>query len=165
MALVNRPCLLVLDEPTAGLDPKSRRELHGFIRQLKADGRSILLSTHYLEEAHELCDRIGILHEGKIVAHGTPDELIGRSRARPRLIFRTRVPVDSAFVDSLPCLVGQQQSQGSWTVTTSDINRTITGLIGKLEAGRNEMLDLQIQRPSLEEVFLELTSTAWTESP
>jgi ABC-2 type transport system ATP-binding protein len=165
LALVNRPQLLVLDEPTSGLDPKARHELHGFIKKLKAGGRSVLISTHYLDEAHELCDRIGILHEGKFVAQGAPDALIARSRALPRVSFRTRIPLDSDQVGGLASVLAQSLSSENWTVTTSDINRTISGLVGQLEASGNEMLDLQIKRPSLEDLFLELTSTAWVESP
>ncbi|HVT74492.1 MAG TPA: ABC transporter ATP-binding protein, partial [Lacunisphaera sp.] len=88
LALVNDPAVLVLDEPTAGLDPHSRRELHALIRNLRASGRAVLLSTHYLEEAHQLCDRVGILHAGRLVATATPADLIARASTRPRLLFR-----------------------------------------------------------------------------
>ena len=164
LAVVNQPRLLVLDEPTAGLDPQSRRELHGLIRQLKSDGRSVLLSTHYLEEAHQLCDRIGILHQGRLIALGTPAELIARSRALPHLTFRTMRPVAAALVAALPAVTTHRPHQDGWRIDTSAMNQTISGLLQTLEADGNEMLDLQIQRPSLEDVFLELTSSAWAES-
>ena len=165
LAMVNRPKLLVLDEPTAGLDPKSRHELHESIRRLKADGRSVLVCTHYLEEAHLLCDRIGILHEGQLVASGTPDDLIAGSAAKTRLIFRTRKPVDAADVGSLAEVLDQYVHHDGWRVSTADANRTISALVQKLAADDNEMLDLQIQRPSLEDVFLELTKTIWSDTP
>jgi len=166
LAFVNQPRLLVLDEPTAGLDPQSRRELHGLIVGLKAHGHSVLLCTHYLEEAHQLCDRIGIMHEGRIVAAGTPAELIARSRAHPRLSFRTVRSLEAAAVAALPAIVSHQapKDAGGWWLTTRDVNRTISGLVQVLEATGNEMLDLQIQRPSLEDVFLELTGKAWSNS-
>lgn len=165
LAFVNRPRLLVLDEPTAGLDPQSRRELHGLISGLKADGRAVLLSTHYLEEAQQLCDRIGIMHEGRIVAIGTPGELIARARALPQLSFRTAKPLDAATVAALPAVDSHRfQGDAGWTLTTREVNRTISGLVQSLESAGNEMLDLQIHRPSLEDVFLELTGKAWTDS-
>jgi ABC-2 type transport system ATP-binding protein len=164
LALVNRPRFLVLDEPTTGLDPQSRREFHGLIRQLASNGRAVLLSTHYLEEAHQLCDRIGILHEGRIIATGTPAELIARSRATPRLTFRTLKPLTAEFQSALSAVMNQEATDGGWKVNTSDVNRTIRDLVQRLEADGNEMLDLQIHRPSLEDVFLELTGQTWTKS-
>ena len=165
LAFVNRPRLVVLDEPTAGLDPRSRRELHRHIAAMKSEGRSVLLSTHYLEEAHSLCDRVGILHEGRLVALGAPGELIARSRAHPRLSFKTTKPLDPAEVAALPAVVSQQLLADGWMLATREVNRTIGGLVKLLEARESEMLDLQIHRPSLEEVFLELTGTAWSETP
>jgi ABC-2 type transport system ATP-binding protein len=163
--MVNRPRLLVLDEPTAGLDPKSRRELHELIRQLKADGRSVLVCTHFLDEAHLLCDRIGILHEGRLVASGSPEELIAGSAAKTRLTFRTRRRLDAADVGALAEVLDQYVHDDGWRVSTADANRTISALVQKLAADGNEMLDLQIQRPSLEDVFLELTKTTWSALP
>jgi ABC-2 type transport system ATP-binding protein len=164
LAFVNNPQLLVLDEPTAGLDPQSRRELHRLIAGAKAAGRAVLLSTHYLEEAHLLCDRIGILHEGRLVAVAPPTELIAGSKTLPRLSFRTARPLNAAAVGSLPGVVSHQIQGDGWLLATREVNRTISGLVQKLEAGGNEMLDLQIHRPSLEDVFLELTGTAWASS-
>lgn len=164
LAFVNRPQLVVLDEPTAGLDPRSRRELHQLIRDRKSAGCAVLLSTHYLEEAHLLCDRIAILHAGRIIASGTPDELIARSHAHPRLTFKTGRPLDAAQVAALPAVVSHQSQGGAWMLATREINRTVSGLVQTLEAGGNEMLDLQIHRPSLEDVFLELTGKSWSES-
>jgi ABC-2 type transport system ATP-binding protein len=163
LAFVNRPQLAVLDEPTAGLDPRSRRELHQLIAAQKSAGRAVLLSTHYLEEAQLLCDRIGILHEGRLIALGTADELIARSRAIPRLSFKTVKPLDAAQVAALPAVVSQQAQGGGWMLGTPEVNRTISGLVQVLESGGNEMLDLQIRRPSLEDVFLELTGEPWAD--
>src|SRR5207253_2513240 len=76
LAFVNEPQVLFLDEPTTGLDPQSRRELHQAILQMRAEGRTVLLTTHYIEEAHALCDRIAIVDHGKVIAEGKPDDLI-----------------------------------------------------------------------------------------
>ena len=164
LAFVNQPAVLVLDEPTAGLDPQSRRELHALIRGFKAGGRTVLLSTHYLEEAHQLCDRIGLLHEGRLIAVATPEELIGRSQTRPRLSFRTRRPLAAATLAALPGRAGPAPHGDGWLVHTDDVNRTISALVQQLLADGNEMLDLQIHRPTLEDVFLELTGCAWSAS-
>ena len=161
LALVNRPQLVVLDEPTAGLDPLSRREMHRIIRQLKAEGKSVLLSTHYLEEAEQLCDRIAILHEGRIIALAPPADLIAQAKAAPRLTFRTARSADRAALASLPGVVAAQPHHDGWQLTTRDLNGTISRLAQLLEAGANELLDLQIHRPSLEDVFIELTGREW----
>src|SRR5215218_10732680 len=83
LAFVNRPELVFLDEPTSGLDPQSRRELHEAIRQMKVDGHTVLLTTHYIDEAEMLCDRIAVIHKGVIVASGGTRELMERSSALP----------------------------------------------------------------------------------
>lgn len=164
LALVNQPAVLVLDEPTAGLDPHSRRELHRLILGLKAAGRAVLLSTHYLEEAHLLCDRIGILHGGRLVATATPAALIAGARAVPRISFRTSRPLDAALLATLPGVVSHGPQGDGWSLGTRDVNRSISGLVQRLEGNGNEMLDLQIHRPSLEDVFLELTGQTWSDS-
>src|SRR5690606_18100843 len=83
LAFVNRPEVVFLDEPTAGLDPLSRREVHEEIRRMRSDRRAVLLTTHHIDEAEQLCDRVGIINAGKIVAAGTPTELIAESASAP----------------------------------------------------------------------------------
>ena len=165
LAFVNQPQVLILDEPTAGLDPGARRELHRLITGFKSAGHTVLLSTHYLEEAHLLCDRIGILHEGRLVATATPAALIAGARAVPRLSFRTSRPVDADLLAALPGVISPTVQGDGWTLGTRDVNRGISGLVQMLESHGNEMLDLQIHRPSLEDVFLELTGRTWTDAP
>jgi ABC-2 type transport system ATP-binding protein len=164
LALVNNPKILILDEPTAGLDPQSRRELHKIITGLKAAGQTVLLSTHNLEEASSLCDRIGILHEGRIIANASPTALIARSSAQPRVSFRTALPLDPGRVAALPGVANYSQQAMSWLVGTTDVNQTISVLVRELAATNNELLDLQIQRPTLEDVFIELTGRTWSKS-
>jgi ABC-2 type transport system ATP-binding protein len=160
LALVNQPHLVVLDEPTAGLDPRARRELQGIIRQLKTEGRAVLLSTHYLEEAEQLCDRVGILHEGRIIARDAPAALIAGSKAAPRLLFRPARPLDPA---ALPGLGAVRPHRDRWELSTPDVTGAIGRLTRHLAATGNELLDLEIRRPSLEDVFLELTGRTWDE--
>ena len=164
LALVNNPEILILDEPTAGLDPQSRRELHQIIAGFRTAGQTVLLSTHNLEEASSLCDRIGILHEGRIIANATPAALIARSSAIPRVSFRTAQPLDSARVALLPGISNHTQQGNAWQVGTTNVNQTISSLVRELAATGNEMLDLHIQRPTLEDVFIELTGKTWSET-
>lgn len=161
LAFVHRPRVVVLDEPTAGLDPQARRELHRLIRERRDDGCTILLSTHQLEEAHQLCDRIGILHEGRIVADAPPAELIAGSRAEARVAFRAVRPLASAALAALPGVRSVEERADAIVLGTREVGRSISALVGLLEGERNELLDLQIHRPTLEDVFIELTGARW----
>lgn len=157
VAFVNEPAVLFLDEPTAGLDPQSRRELHESIRQMRAEGRTILLTTHYIAEAHDLCDRIAIINQGRIVASGSPAELIAASKALAMIVVRTSLPLDGGRVLALAAVRDATAEGNAWRIKTTDVSRTMIELVKLLEASQNELLDLSIQRPSLEDVFIELT--------
>ena len=159
LAFVNDPAVLFLDEPTAGLDPQVRRSLHDAIRQCRAEGRAVLLTTHYIEEAHALCDRIAILHRGKIVALGTPEELIERSGSGTRIFVRTARRLDTTVLEQLPTIAGAAESDGGVSVRVSETGPAIIEIVHHLEATRNELLDLQVRKPSLEDVFIEFTSS------
>jgi ABC-2 type transport system ATP-binding protein len=164
LALVNDPEILVLDEPTAGLDPHSRRELHQIIAGLRDAGKCVLLSTHNLEEASSLSDQIGILHDGRLIANATPAALIARASANPRVSFRTARPFDPARVAMFAGVSNHSQPSNSWRIDTTDVNQTISVLARELAATNNELLDLQILRPTLEDVFIELTGRTWAQS-
>ncbi len=161
LAFANDPQLVVLDEPTVGLDPPSRRELHRIIADMRTSGRTVLLSTHYLEEAQDLCDRIAILDEGRIIAAAKPEELIARARATPRVTVRTATPLMAVQAASLPGVLDSWREGEGWVLSTREVNRTIVGLVRSLESEKNMLLDLQIHRTSLEDVFMELTGRAW----
>ncbi len=162
LAFVNRPRLVVLDEPTAGLDPQARRQLHRIIAGVRAAGQTVLLSTHDLAEAGHLCDRIGILDGGRLVAVARPAELVARGATPPRVAVKTARPLTAAQVGALPAVVACQPREGGWLLGTTDASRTIIALAKLLEAEANPLLDLQIERPSLEDVFIELTGRAWS---
>ncbi|MGA3171867.1 MAG: ABC transporter ATP-binding protein [Chthoniobacteraceae bacterium] len=157
LAFVNDPALLFLDEPTSGLDPQARRQLHEVIRQFRAEGRAVLLTTHYIEEAHALCDRIAILHRGRIVATGTPDELIARSGAGARIIVRAAQAPDTAALGRLPGISGVTETEGAVTLQTKASGAAVIELVNYLARTGNELLDLQVRKPSLEDIFIELT--------
>jgi ABC-2 type transport system ATP-binding protein len=138
-------------------------ELHQIMVDFKAAGKSVFLSTHNLEEAGTLCDRIGILHGGRLIACDTPTALLARARAHPRISFRTTRPLEPTQVSKLPCVTNHCLQAQNWRLDTTNVNQTISGLVRLLESSNNEMLDLQIQRPTLEDVFIELTGQSWVE--
>jgi ABC-2 type transport system ATP-binding protein len=165
LAFVNNPSVVLLDEPTAGLDPGSRRDLHGAICGMRASGRTVLLSTHDLDEAQKLCDRVAIIDGGKIIAVASPGELIAGSRSNPSVLVRTAGPLEETWLRSLPGVTACRREGGVWLLGTADANETIIGLARGIEAGKHELLDLRVVRPSLEDVFLALTGRAWDGGP
>jgi ABC-2 type transport system ATP-binding protein len=161
LAFVNNPEIVVLDEPTAGLDVHSRRELGGLIRGMRGSGLTVLLSTHHLGEAEELCDRIAILDNGRIIALGKPSELVSRSRARPRLEVKTARPLAPADASSLAGVVGSGAGDQACWLETADVGATVTALMARLASDSNALLDIAIRRPTLEDVFVELTGRSF----
>ena len=157
LALVNRPALLVLDEPTAGLDPHARRELRTLITAMRAEGRTILLSTHDLHEAAEMCDRVAILDAGRIVAAGPPSELIARAGAPAQVLVRTAPALPQSLVGGLPGLTGAACEEGAWILQTLAPAGVLADLVRRADEAGAELLDIELRRPSLEDVLLELT--------
>jgi ABC-2 type transport system ATP-binding protein len=160
MAFVNEPEVLFLDEPTTGLDAQSRRELHAAILRMKEDGHTVLLTTHYIEEAQRLCDRLAIIDHGKIIATGTPAELIAQSRALPHITIRTSRPVDMQQVRGIRGIEEVSNGDGAVQIKSRNVSRAVIDVVNLLEQQQNELLDLQIHRPTLEDVFIELTGSS-----
>lgn len=163
LAFVNNPQVLFLDEPTTGLDPQSRRELHGSIEKIRRDGCTILLTTHYIEEAHQLCDRIAIIDHGQIIATGTPDSLIANAQTLPCISLQTTHPIETAHLQKLPGVRETDWHKNRGQLKTQDVSRTVIELVKLIESQNNELVDLQIRKPSLEDVFIELTGTSLRE--
>lgn len=159
LAFVNKPELVLLDEPTTGLDPQSRRELHVEIERMKQDGHTVLLSTHYLEEAERLCDRIGIIVGGAIVATGAPRDLIAQSSSRQLVTIVTTPALDPATLSQLPGIDELSVQGASARFRTTDATATLAALTQLLQSQRVELIDLQVRKASLEDVFLRLTDT------
>jgi ABC-2 type transport system ATP-binding protein len=157
LALVNEPEFLLLDEPTAALDPQSRRELHDAILDLKSSGKTVVLTTHYIEEAEQLCDRIAIVDHGKIIAEGTPSALIAASKALPRVTVQTSKPLDEARAAKLGGVVSVEREHGRLALATARVGETVIDLVKWIEAEGNELSDMQVRKPTLEDVFIELT--------
>ncbi|PYU35737.1 MAG: ABC transporter ATP-binding protein [Acidobacteria bacterium] len=157
MSLVNEPRVLFLDEPTAGLDPQVRREIYTIIEELKKERKTILLTTHYIEEAEKLCDRVAIIDQGRVIAQGTPRELKQRSAGTTRIELRLARPESDAALKQLEGVADCHASDGVYVVHSTRVPQTIVSLVKYLEANGNELSSLDIAAPSLEDVFLELT--------
>lgn len=157
LALVNDPEVIILDEPTTGLDPQARRELHGVIDSLRQAGKTVILTTHYIEEAERLCDRVAIIDHGQIIATGSPRELVTQSRDKVKIEFSTAAPIPLADLRSLPFVASLSEALGAYELRSADGTRSVIELIKWLEAGKHELVDLHITKPTLEDIFIELT--------
>jgi ABC-2 type transport system ATP-binding protein len=158
LALVNDPHLVFLDEPTTGLDPQVRLEIHTLIEELKASKRTVLLTTHYIEEAERLCDRVAIIDQGKIVALGSPRELQERVFGQSRIEVVTAQPM----LGELPAFeaVAKHTLSGDFktlVVHSTRPARTLPDLIKWIDQKGFELEDIHLKRPTLEDVFIELT--------
>ena len=158
LALVNEPDLVFLDEPTTGLDPQVRLEIHGLISEMKASKRTILLTTHYIEEAERLCDRVAIVDQGKIIAMGTPRDIQAQTLGQSRIEIRTAQPV----VGELPAFQESEKAtldddRKLLLVFSSRPARTLPEVIKWIDQQGLDLEDIHLKRPTLEDVFIELT--------
>jgi ABC-2 type transport system ATP-binding protein len=158
LAFVNQPELVVLDEPTAGLDPQGRREIRDLITRMKAAGHTVLLATHELAEAEQVCDRIAILDHGRCVATGTPRELVARARRRQVVTLVTARPPDPARLARLADGAGVTLVGNAARWETADAAATLAGIAALLAAEPLGLIELQVGPASLESVFLQLTA-------
>jgi ABC-2 type transport system ATP-binding protein len=158
LAFVNDPELIVLDEPTAGLDPPSRRDLRARIGDMRGGARSVLLTTHDMDEAHQLCDRIAIIHRGRIVATGTPGELTARSSAMPTVMVTTTPHLAAGWLDRVPHVEAVIYHDNAARFRTSRLQEALPALLGEVSARHADVAELHVQKASLEDVLIELTS-------
>ena len=162
LALVNRPALLVLDEPTAGLDPQARGQLRGLIRSLRSEGRTVLLSTHDLEEAEGLCDVVAVMDRGRLVASAPPAELIAHAQAPARVLVRTEPGLSRDVVAALPGVEAASESERGWLLETRAPETLLVEVIRRADQAGVRLADVGLRRPTLEDAFLELTGHAWS---
>jgi ABC-2 type transport system ATP-binding protein len=149
LALINKPELLFLDEPSTGLDPQARRNLWDLIQGIKADGKTIILTTHYMEEAQILCDEVAIMDYGKIIAQGTPAALIRQYGSGFTVVMSRQRFAQS--IDGFPLPV--REVKDTIEISTDDVNQCLKQLISH----GIDLSDIAVQSPSLETVFLNLT--------
>jgi ABC-2 type transport system ATP-binding protein len=158
LALINDPQLVFLDEPTTGLDPQVRVEIHNLLEELKREHRTILMTTHYIEEAERLCDRVAIVDEGRIIALDTPARLQQQSKNASSIV----VTCATAFPESRPAWAEATQSEIDATGKTLTVRSrrpaaTLVDLVKWIDQHGLELTDVSLKQPSLEDVFIELT--------
>jgi len=158
LALVNDPQLIFLDEPTTGLDPQVRVEIHSLLEELKREHRTILLTTHYIEEAERLCDRVAIVDEGKIIALDAPRKLQQQSRNASSIVVTCATP----FPPARPAWAEATQTTADRTGCTLTVNSrrpaaTLVDLVKWIDQQGLELTDVHLKQPTLEDVFIELT--------
>ena len=159
-AIVGEPDLLFLDEPTTGLDPQSRRQLWDLITDFKAAGRTIMLTTHYMDEAEVLCERVAIVDHGRVIALGTPRELIGSLGAEHVVEFALAAGAPALDEPSLRALDGVRVARplaGGWELQVSELHRTVPALLAFLDERRLALAHLSTHSATLEDVFVSLT--------
>jgi ABC-2 type transport system ATP-binding protein len=159
-ALVGRPELLFLDEPTTGLDPQSRRQLWALVGRFRAEGGTVLLTTHYMEEAEALCDRVAIVDRGRVIALGTPRELVASLGGEHVVEFEFQGPADGLSAAALEALPGVRKAtgrDGSWAVTVSEVHRALPALLELVDRGARRLSHLSTHGATLEDVFVTLT--------
>ncbi len=165
LALVNDPQLLFLDEPTTGLDPQARYEIHSLVSAFRDEKRTVLLTTHYIEEAERLCDRVAIIDEGGIVAIGTPADIRARTLGLSAIEILCEQPLPCR--EAPPAMTGVKLAISDdgkrVTATSAHAARTLVELVKWIDQQGIELADVHIKRPSLEDVFIELTGKSLRE--
>jgi ABC-2 type transport system ATP-binding protein len=163
LALVNDPEIVFLDEPTTGLDPQARRNLWDVISGLREAGKTIVLTTHYMEEAEVLCDRVAIMDAGRIIACDTPLNLIQSLDQDATIRARVERELDLEAICRLPGALDAEILEGQLAVRTTDVQATLTGLLRRASELDLRLDNLMTTNANLEDVFLELTGRSLRE--
>jgi ABC-2 type transport system ATP-binding protein len=158
-AVIGAPELVFLDEPTTGLDPQSRRQTWDIVEALKKRGCTVLLTTHYMEEAARLCDRVAILDQGRVMALDTPATLIASLGAEHVVEFATDTvtPLAAGLLASLPTVEGVSEQAGTWRLTVREVHRAVPALLAVLAECKVAPTRLTTHHATLEDVFMALT--------
>ncbi|GAA4429919.1 ABC transporter ATP-binding protein [Georgenia halophila] len=165
LAIMGRPEILFLDEPTTGLDPQSRRSAWDLVRTLLGEGTTVVLTTHYLQEAEELADRLAIMNEGQVVRTGTVADVVAAEPARVR--YRTTDPElsDPVALSALPALTGRPRSEATTVdLETTDLQATLTALLLRARERGSALENLEASPASLERAFLAIAEGRDAES-
>lgn len=158
LAVINDPDIVFLDEPTTGLDPQSRRGVWDIIRELGERGRTVLLTTHYMEEAQQLCDRVAIVDHGRMVVSGRPSDLLKEHFHESTIEFNAPVEVSSELFEAMPGVSGAvSDPAGETTLSSTDIPETIAALLHMAQSQGFELDRFTVRNPTLEDLFLKLT--------
>ncbi|HML22678.1 MAG TPA: ABC transporter ATP-binding protein [Aggregatilinea sp.] len=157
LALVNDPRLVFLDEPTTGLDPQSRRQIWNIVSDLKSQGKTVMMTTHYMEEAQALCDRVAVMDSGTIIALNSPQGLIAEHFETTAIEFEAQGDVSIETLKGLRGVEDAGRDGALVTLYTRDTPRTIEGLLDVAREGAFQFSDLRVRSATLEDVFLKLT--------
>jgi ABC-2 type transport system ATP-binding protein len=163
---VGRPALLFLDEPTTGLDPQARRQLWEIIRALRSEGRTVLITTHYMDEAERLCDRVAIIDRGRVIALGTPAELIASLGGDHIVEFGSsgaEAAADCDWCRALPSVREVRAENTRLCLTVSEPHVTIPALLEQLQQRGSALQHLTTRQASLDDVFMSLTGRHFQE--
>ncbi|MFP2930717.1 ATP-binding cassette domain-containing protein [Pyxidicoccus sp. 3LG] len=163
LGLAGDPDVLFLDEPTTGLDPQSRRSLWDVVAQLKARGRTVVLTTHYMDEAEVLCDRLVIIDRGRVIARGTPREIIASLGAEQVIELEAAPVPDLERLRPLPSVVAAQRHADRITLRVRELHLSLPAVLREVESGGGELRHLSTRRPTLDDVFLGLTGRSLRE--
>jgi ABC-2 type transport system ATP-binding protein len=156
-ALVGEPDLLFLDEPTTGLDPQARRQVWDLIEQFKRDGRTIVLTTHYMDEAERLCGRVAIMDHGKVIARGTPRELVASIGVEHVVELSTGAAIDLAALGAIPGARDVRASDDGVSMQVTELHRAMPALLDALGRQGVPLTELRTHSATLEDVFVALT--------
>ena len=156
-ALVSDPELLFLDEPTTGLDPQARLSLWDIVEKFRTRGGTILLTTHYMEEAARLCDRVAIMDHGKVIALGTPAELIESLGADQVIEFSVASALEDDALTNLPAVRNLHKRNEIYALTVSEIGVALPALLAEIKRQQSEVVTLTTHQATLEDVFVSLT--------
>lgn len=157
LALVNDPEIVFLDEPTTGFDPQGRRALWDLIRDLRANGKTVVFTSHYMEEAEALCDRVAIMDQGEIIALDAPQKLVRALEFENTVECSLEGEFDSGELSRLPAVRSVRSAEGSFLLNTSDVTATIGGLVRLSEETSTALSNISVRTAALEDVFIELT--------
>jgi ABC-2 type transport system ATP-binding protein len=162
-ALVGDPDVLFLDEPTTGLDPQSRLQLWQQVMDFRAGGGTVLLTTHYMDEAERLCDRVAIVDRGQVIALGTPAELISSLHAANVIEFASEPEMDEASLRALPGVTEPHRRGPNWSLPVGSLAETVPVLLALVERSGARLQNLSTHRATLEDLFVSLTGRALRE--
>ncbi|MGH2391149.1 MAG: ABC transporter ATP-binding protein [Chloroflexota bacterium] len=157
LTLVNKPRVVFLDEPTTGLDPQARRNLWDLVRGINAQGQTVVLTTHYMEEAEILCDRIAIMDHGEVLALASPRELIAQLNSPPVISGLTNTPLPLERLQYLPAVQDVRLDDEGFELHTTDTADTLVPLLALAASLNLEIRNLNVRQGNLEDVFISLT--------
>ena len=162
-ALVGDPDVLFLDEPTTGLDPQSRLQLWQQVMDFRGGGGTVLLTTHYMDEAERLCDRVAIVDHGKVIALGTPAELIGSLHAANVIEFASEPEIPEEVLRNIPGVTEPHRRGPNWSLPVQSLAQSVPALLALVERSGARLVNLSTHRATLEDLFVALTGRALRE--